>query len=65
MAATQRPVTEAALAERAVDPAWKRLPSYVIYGSGRSEHSCRHHEVHGGTGEGPTDRRRSTAPLTP
>lgn len=34
MAATQRPVTEAALAERVVDPAWKRLPSYVIYGSG-------------------------------
>ena len=33
MAATQRPVKETALAERAVDPAWKRLPSYVIYSS--------------------------------
>jgi len=33
MAATQRPVTDAALAEPSGEPAWKRLPSYVIYGS--------------------------------
>jgi pimeloyl-ACP methyl ester carboxylesterase len=33
MAATQRPVTKAALAEAVTDPSWKRLPSYVIYGS--------------------------------
>jgi pimeloyl-ACP methyl ester carboxylesterase len=33
MAATQRPVTEAALAEPSGAAAWKRLPSYVIYGS--------------------------------
>lgn len=33
MAATQRPVTEAALAEPSGDAAWRRLPSYVIYGS--------------------------------
>lgn len=33
MAATQRPVTEAALAEPSGDPAWRKLPSYWIYGS--------------------------------
>lgn len=33
MAATQRPVTEAALSEPSREAAWKRLPSYVIYGS--------------------------------
>jgi pimeloyl-ACP methyl ester carboxylesterase len=33
MAATQRPVTEAALTEPSRVPAWKTLPSYVIYGS--------------------------------
>ena len=33
MAATQRPVTEAALAEASGNPAWKKLPSYVVYGS--------------------------------
>lgn len=33
MAATQRPVTQAALAEESGTPAWKTLPSYVIYGS--------------------------------
>lgn len=33
MAATQRPVTQAALAEAAGAAAWKRLPSYVIYGA--------------------------------
>ncbi|BCJ90546.1 alpha/beta hydrolase [Terrihabitans soli] len=33
MAATQRPVTLAALSEAAGAPAWKRLPSYMIYGS--------------------------------
>ncbi len=33
MAATQRPVTARALADTATAPAWKRLPSYVIYGS--------------------------------
>jgi len=33
MAATQRPVTHAALAEPTRAPSWKRLPSYVIYGS--------------------------------
>ncbi len=33
MAATQRPVTQAALAEPSGEPAWKTLPSYVIYGS--------------------------------
>ena len=32
MAATQRPVTQAALAEAVDFAAWKRLPSYVIYG---------------------------------
>jgi pimeloyl-ACP methyl ester carboxylesterase len=33
MAATQRPVTEAALAEPSGRPAWRKLPSYWIYGS--------------------------------
>jgi pimeloyl-ACP methyl ester carboxylesterase len=33
MAATQRPVTEAALTEPSGVPAWKTLPSYMIYGS--------------------------------
>jgi pimeloyl-ACP methyl ester carboxylesterase len=33
MAATQRPVTEAALSEPSGAAAWMRLPSYVIYGS--------------------------------
>lgn len=33
MAATQRPVTQGALAEATVDPAWKTLPSWFIYGS--------------------------------
>jgi pimeloyl-ACP methyl ester carboxylesterase len=33
MAATQRPVTQAALAEPSGVPAWKSLPSYMIYGS--------------------------------
>jgi pimeloyl-ACP methyl ester carboxylesterase len=32
MAATQRPITEAALAEAAGEPAWKSLPSWFIYG---------------------------------
>jgi len=34
MAATQRPVAEAALAEPSGVPSWKTLPSYMIYGSG-------------------------------
>lgn len=33
MAATQRPITEAALNEATVAPAWKSLPSWFIYGS--------------------------------
>jgi pimeloyl-ACP methyl ester carboxylesterase len=33
MAATQRPVTQAALAEESGAAAWKTLPSYMIYGS--------------------------------
>lgn len=33
MAATQRPVTEAALNEPTSTPAWKTLPSWFIYGS--------------------------------
>lgn len=33
MAATQRPVAHAALAEPMRAPSWKMLPSYVIYGS--------------------------------
>jgi pimeloyl-ACP methyl ester carboxylesterase len=32
MAATQRPVTEAALNEKAGDPAWKHIPASFIYG---------------------------------
>lgn len=32
MAATQRPVTEAALNEQAGSPAWKHIPSWYIYG---------------------------------
>ncbi|MBZ9781479.1 alpha/beta hydrolase [Pseudomonas sp. REP124] len=32
MAATQRPVTEAALNEPSGDPAWRRVPSWFIYG---------------------------------
>ncbi|MBW6424263.1 alpha/beta hydrolase [Rhizobium sp. XQZ8] len=34
MAAGQRPITEAALTEKAGAPAWKTLPSYFIYGDG-------------------------------
>lgn len=33
MAATQRPVTQAALAEASGEAAWKKLPSYAVYGS--------------------------------
>jgi pimeloyl-ACP methyl ester carboxylesterase len=33
MAATQRPVTKAALSDAATTASWKRLPSYVIYGT--------------------------------
>jgi pimeloyl-ACP methyl ester carboxylesterase len=33
MAVAQRPVAEAALAEAAGAPAWKKLPSYFIYGT--------------------------------
>lgn len=33
MAATQRPITEAALNEATVTPGWKSLPSWFIYGS--------------------------------
>jgi len=32
MAATQRPVTEAALNEPSSDPAWKTVPSWFVYG---------------------------------
>lgn len=32
MAATQRPVTEAALNEVSTEPAWKTIPSYFVYG---------------------------------
>ncbi len=32
MAATQRPITEAALNEAADEPAWKTIPSWFIYG---------------------------------
>jgi len=32
MAATQRPVTEAALNEAASEPAWKSIPSWFVYG---------------------------------
>lgn len=33
MAATQRPVAQAALVEESGEASWKRLPSYAIYGS--------------------------------
>jgi pimeloyl-ACP methyl ester carboxylesterase len=33
MAATQRPITEAALNESGGTPAWKTLPSWFLYGS--------------------------------
>ena len=33
MAATQRPIAQAALAEASGAASWKSLPSYVIYGS--------------------------------
>ena len=33
MAATQRPITQAALGEKSGQPAWKGVPSYAIYGS--------------------------------
>jgi pimeloyl-ACP methyl ester carboxylesterase len=32
MAATQRPVTEAALHEVATNPAWKSIPAWFVYG---------------------------------
>lgn len=32
MAATQRPITEAALNEAAVESSWKRIPSWFVYG---------------------------------
>lgn len=34
MAAGQRPITEAALNEKAGEPAWKTLPSWFVYGDG-------------------------------
>lgn len=34
MAAGQRPITEAALTEKSVEPAWKTLPSFFVYGDG-------------------------------
>jgi pimeloyl-ACP methyl ester carboxylesterase len=34
MAAGQRPITEDALKEKSGDPAWKKLPSWFIYGDG-------------------------------
>jgi pimeloyl-ACP methyl ester carboxylesterase len=34
MAVAQRPIAEAALTEAAPAPAWKKLPSYFIYGTG-------------------------------
>jgi len=33
MAATQRPIADAALAELSTAPAWKTVPSYFVYGS--------------------------------
>ena len=33
MAATQHPVAQRALAEPSGEPSWKKLPSYVVYGS--------------------------------
>jgi pimeloyl-ACP methyl ester carboxylesterase len=32
MAATQRPITEAALNEAATEPAWKNIPAWFVYG---------------------------------
>lgn len=32
MAATQRPVTAAALNEKSSEPAWKTIPSWFVYG---------------------------------
>jgi pimeloyl-ACP methyl ester carboxylesterase len=32
MAATQRPITEAALNEASTEPAWKKTPSWFVYG---------------------------------
>ncbi|API51051.1 alpha/beta hydrolase [Rhizobium leguminosarum] len=34
MAAAQRPVTEAALTDKSGEPAWKKLPSWFVYGTG-------------------------------
>ena len=34
MAATQRPILEAALSERAGPPGWKQIPSWFVFGSG-------------------------------
>ena len=34
MAAGQRPITEAALTDKSGDPAWKRVPSWFVYGDG-------------------------------
>lgn len=34
MAAAQRPITQDALQEKSGEPAWKRLPSWFIYGDG-------------------------------
>ncbi|MBX5009658.1 alpha/beta hydrolase [Rhizobium lentis] len=34
MAAAQRPITEAALTEKSGEPAWKKLPSWFVYGTG-------------------------------
>ncbi|MBX4896629.1 alpha/beta fold hydrolase [Rhizobium bangladeshense] len=34
MAAAQRPVTEAALTDKSGEPAWKKLPSLFVYGTG-------------------------------
>ena len=34
MAATQRPVRDAALTEASGPPAWRRLPSWFVYGTG-------------------------------
>lgn len=34
MAVAQRPITQAALEEKSGEPAWKKLPSWFIYGGG-------------------------------
>lgn len=34
MAATQRPIAQAALSEPALEPAWKHLPAWFVYGDG-------------------------------